>query len=121
MNSNLETKLKEINQKTLQDIQYLLLRQEEQIQQVVTTIEPEESISKDELWNLLTLILSEVEDIKEQVDEAKESANSIYRKTEDLLNEASEVADKNDDTLISLRDLESTINGYKTVFHQEAA
>ena len=122
MQENIKSKLNTITETTLQNIKYQLEEQNQQIQNVLMeTLPPKNTITKDELWEILNLILSELDDVKDQVSEVKESANSVFSKAESLQNEASEIADRADDTIYSIKDLTSTINSYKDISNFEAA
>ena len=85
MQENIKSKLNTITQTTLQNIKYQLEEQNQQIQNVLMEIlPPKNTITKDELWEILNLILSELDDVKDQVSEVKESANSVFSKAESL-------------------------------------
>ena len=122
MQNSIKSKLNSITETTLQNMKYLLEDQNQQIQKALVEIFPsKETITKEELWEILNLILSELDDVKDQVSEVKESANSVFSKAESLQNEASEIADRADDTIYSIKDLTSTINSYKDISNFEAA
>ncbi len=122
MNEELKNRLNSINAITVQNIQLLLVSQTTQIEKALMEILPsKETISKDELWEILDLILSELVDVKDQVSEAKDSANSLYTRAESLQDEARETADRADDAIYSITSLKSTINSYKDTSNQEAA
>lgn len=122
MNQELKSKLNSITEITLQNMKYLLEEQNIQIQKaLVEILPPKGTITKDELWEILNLILSELDDVNDQVIEAKELANSVFTKAEYLQTEASETADRADNVIYSIKDLESTINSYKGISNHEAA
>ncbi len=121
MNIELKTKLEEINRTILHNMQFLMEEQSNQIQEAVIKTLPKENISKDELWDLLNMILPEIDDVKIQVNTAKDAANSIYSKVDSLQDDATEVSDQTEEAVSSLRNLESTIRDYRTIAEQEAA
>ena len=111
---NITDALEAITQETLQNLKYLLENQNLQIQNLIKEhTEQTHHISKNELWEILDYILSELEEINDEVLHIRENSSEVLSKTEALEYEAKEAVDKADEISYSLRDLKSIIKGYK--------
>ena len=117
MHKSLKSKLQTINQDTLTNIQYQLTSRNKQIDKILITELLSIGVSKDDLHYLLDHILSELNEIKKLVLLTRENAKDIFF----FKSSISEVIANNEETEVSLINLENMLQHYKVLSIKENA
>ena len=115
MHKSLESKLQKINQTTLSIIQHELTSHNKQINKTLITELLSIGVSKDDLHYLLDYVLSELNEIKKLVLLTRENAKDIFF----FKSSISEVIANNEETEVSLVNLENMLQDYKALSIKE--